>query len=426
MSPVTDLSDLHPGAPDVDLVSALVYWTTWVHRRVEAVELLEGERARRRVSVDLTVLPIAAPGLPEQVVVPLATAAKRTMRRLDVVDDTGRSLPILGAEDNGVLSAAFLADLIASETGEVDDQLREALQEVVQADAPVAARVAAGLVRRYGLAGTLSQEFLVRLAHEFVLFALLPAERAGSRLVVKYSYHWETNELAMRTSGWQRVAASLGLRPYPVALEISAVDTAASVHIEIPAPPGLRCVDMVVSDDDEGGVLVRDDGGGTVAHAHARFGPMVRYVTATARFDPDRAGLHRMITWAAFGIAVLFVTTGLRLGAVASSPPGTPVSLLLFAPALLLTWLVRPGESALVARVVGPLRVVAIALATLLFLAGVALATEAGSPTSAPAGVVTVCWWVGATVSLVAGTVLAVGSFCIGRRARSGGARDER
>jgi len=407
------------------LASALVYWQSWCHRKVEAISLLEGERARRRVSVDLTVLDLRWPIAREvprwrrdrrQALVPLATIAKASMRRFDVIDDAGTGLPILGADDNGALGTAFLAQLISSESDRaLDEELRRKVSGVVLGEPQPATDLALALVEELGLRETVSEQFLVRLAQEFILFALVPPERIGSRMVIKYSYHWETGDLQPKR-GWRtalrdRTLAAIGWKPFALALEVGAPDTAQSVHIEIPAPVGLHCVDLTVSDGET--VFAVDRVVGTVAHAHATFAQDVGAVKATVRLDPDPTGVHRLVTLSAFAVAALLIVTGLRLDEVAADP-GTPVSLMLFGPALMLTLLVRPGENAVVAAIVGPLRYIAVGLAGLLFAGGVALGVGLSPRTLG------VAWWVGASVSVSSGIVLAVGSLAIVRRVHRG------
>lgn len=413
------------------LVSVLVFWSSWTHRKVDAVALLEGEQARRRVSLDLTVpalpWPLGTPGA-SHTLAPLATVRKAVMRQFDATDANGASIPVLSARENGGLSVAFLAALIAAETGhKATDADRADIEACVFESVPVSTQRAQSLVVRLGLEQTISEAFLLRLAEEFILFAVLPAAVAGTRTVVKYSYHWSaghpTTAGARLMDLGRRTAAGLGWSPYALEVQLGPPGAAASVHVEVQAPVGLRCVDLAVFDAAEI-VVASDTEAGTVAHTHVS--DERQPTRAVIRFDPDLAGLHRVVTWSAWGVALLLLATFWRLGAVALDP-GTPVGLLLFGPAILLTWLVRPGENAIVSAVVGPLRAIGLGLAGALF--GVAFALSIGFdglPHRPGWGDAVVVGWVGSIVmSVLTGIVLAIGRINVRARMTEGGTRDD-
>lgn len=415
MSDVKSGSAAGQGALVDELVPALVFGFDWAHRKVESVVLLEGDRARRRVSMDVTVpsLPWGPEAQePPQVLVPLGTFAKDDMRQFDATDETGGSVPVLAATDNANLATAFLIALIEAETEtEIPEVEKDEIRLCVESEFPTSLHVAQGLVRRLGLDDTISQEFLERLAAEFILFALLPAEMTGRRTVVKYSYHWTVRRPMrvrdrLRDVG-QRVLAGLGLRSYQLEIELGRPDNAMSLHLEVQAPAGLHCTGLTLFD--EAGVPVaRDSTNGMVSHTHAStYDAPVR---GTVRFDPDLEGIHRVVTWSAWGVAVLLLATRWRLNLVALDP-GTPVSLLLFGPALLLTWLVRPGENWIVSEVVGPLRAIALVLAGSLFAVAFGLSVGFDAPPFASrwGGLADIGWKAAIGVSVVAGTLLAIG-----------------
>lgn len=398
-----------------------------MHRKVEAVALLEGERARRRVSVDLTVpnLPWPADAAERRLhtVVPLATIAKSDMRQFDATDHTGASLPVLATADNGELSCAFLVALVEAEAGRfVDEVDRQSIKRCVFGHAPASTEEAESLIARYHLEETLSERFLLRLAEEFILFAVLPIGEVSTRRVLKYSYHWS----ATRTHGarehlrdlTRRMAAAAGWRPYSLDIELAAPATAASTHLEVQAPAGLHCVDLTLHDD-EGNEIVRDTESGSVAHAHTTHDRSA--ASGSVRFDPDLGGVHRLVTWSAWGVALLLVATRWRLNVVALDP-GTPVSLLLFGPALLLTWLVRPGENWIVSAIVGPLRVLALTLAGFLFAVGFGLSVGFDAPPYASrwGHLADIGWMLSIAVSVVSGMVLTIGRILIRHRLKRG------
>lgn len=96
---------------------AIALWDNWTHRKVESLNLLSGERARRRVSVDCTPpeIPwhetgILGSGIDQACLVPLALIRKGPpLKSLDVTDDSGRSIHILGRKANGLVAALSLA-----------------------------------------------------------------------------------------------------------------------------------------------------------------------------------------------------------------------------------------------------------------------------------------------------------------------------
>ncbi len=88
---------------------------TWIHRRVETLQLSVDGETRRRVSFDFTlpkdrsllqVTSVGVHGLElsqERVILPLCFMRKGTLVDLDVTDDSGRSLPVVSLGANGEL-----------------------------------------------------------------------------------------------------------------------------------------------------------------------------------------------------------------------------------------------------------------------------------------------------------------------------------
>jgi len=372
---------------------------------------MEGDRARRRVSMDVTVPPLPwgpEKGDPPQVLVPLGTFAKDDMRQFDATDETGASVPILTAVDNANLATAFLIALIEAEADQsIPEPERDEIRLCVESHAPLSTHAAEGLIRRLRLEDTISQEFLERLATEFILFALLPVATIGRRTVVKFSYHWTIRRRARMRDVGLRALAGLGLRSYQLEVELGRPDTAMSLHLEVQAPAGLHCTGLILFDAD-GTPVARDSTTGMVSHTHAS--TYEAPVRGTVRFDPDLDGIHRVVTWSAWGVALLLFATRWRLNTVALDP-GTPVGLLLFGPALLLTWLVRPGENWIVSYVVGPLRATALALAAMLFAVafGLSIGFDAPPYASRWGELADIGWKIAIGVSVVAGTLLAIG-----------------
>lgn len=412
------------------LVQVLLAWQEWTHRKVESVALLEGERARWRVSVDVTVPRVPWPlheQDPRHTLVPLATIAKTDMRQFDATNDGGSSLPVLGADDNGKVATLFLIALIEGETGRrLTSADTEIVEAVVYGLAPESTAAAGRLVSALGLQETFSSQFLDRFAEQFLLVGLVPLADAGSRRVLKFSYQWDARPRprggARLLDVFDRALAATGLRPYPLQLDLGAVDTARSHHLEVPAPTGLRCVDLTVLDG-LGRVVVADSTSATTAHVHT---PRDRgAATALVRFVPELFGIHRLVTWSAWGVAALLGLTYWRLPHLAVEP-GTPVALLLFGPALVLTLLTRPGENWIVAAVTGPLRALAVWLGATLFLAGFGLAAglHPASHDGRWSALADLVWTCSIGLSVVAGIVLVTGRQMIRYRYDAGGTAD--
>jgi hypothetical protein len=412
----------------VALVENLVGSSAWTHRRIESVALLEGERARWRVSSDVTVPELYWPlgtRKPPHTLVPLAMVAKSDMRQFDATDESGGTVPVLGSTDNQELSTLFLTTLFSAETGITPDRVdSQLIAEIVEGLAPLSADAARRLSSRHSLQSTLTSRFAFWLAEHFVLFAVLPASAVGTRRVVKFSFHWRTppvHGFRRLVDLFKRMAAAAGWRPYELWVELGVGPLAASKHLEVPAPAGIQCVDLTLYDH-TGQVVSVDRTHGSVGHAHV--GLEATASRATVRFDPDLSGLHQMVTWSAWATAALLLATYWRLASL-SKDPGTPVSLLLFGPALLLTFLVRPGENWLASAVTGPLRALAFVLAGSLFAAGFGL--SAGfhpAPHATHWGTFAdVGWRCAIVLSAASGIILAIGRVVVRRRHAKGVAR---
>lgn len=418
---------------DEDLGNALagymLDWPGWSHRRVESIALLEGERSRRRVSMDLTVPDLSWPpdaDEPAHTVVPVAAITKIDMRQFNATDAGGASVPILSSADNAMLSEVFIGALLAAETGvDLDQSDRDDIKAVVDGIPPASIERLEALVTRRGLGYTVTQQYLVTTAENFLLFALLPYESAGTRTVIKFSYQWSTEPRLTGYDWWKdralRIRAAIGFAPYGFRINLPDVQTAASNHLEVPAPPGLHSVDLVLYDVD-GDEVAADREPGTVAHARTTASRPAEY--GLVRFDPDVAGLHRIVMWSAWGVAALLYVTYARLSQVVSDP-GTPVSLLLFGPAILLTLLTRPGENWLVSAVISPLRVLAVVLAGFLFAVGFGLSTGFHpAPHSTFLGeAADIAWRASIIVSGLSGIILTIGQFLVRHRQKRGGVR---
>lgn len=409
------------------LVPSVLRWHGWCHRKVESLELLEGERARRRVSVDCTPPKLKSDLTSRQVPIPLTWIGKGQLRNFDVADASGQSLPVLGRRENAAVAIGLIMAILEGEEmdaslGETNRSIRSLVADVCLADASDA-QEAARRIRQMITLGELSDLLLSAATECFLLLVLIPVEMCGSRQVIKYSYHWEaatalsghsrrtlaSNMIAVAERAPKEVLAALGLRSQRIELELAAVDTAASYHLEVPCPQGLLSTGLESPDLETLGVS--DKYVSSVAHVH---GTYESYLHDPAARFPVRLDLSLSstgpigaVTLAAVGTAAIFVLAWALPGAMetlAERSDGAS-SLLLFGPALLFAVMVRPGENVVTSRIYRPLRGVAVLLSILLFIAGASLVGQLNEPW------MTFLWRGSAIVSgliailLVAGTV---------------------
>src|SRR5438270_5962089 len=93
----------------------IVNWRSWVHRRVEHIDLMDDARARHHTSIDFTL-----PSLPDErsdvthpqlTVIPLMLARKGILRHLSVRDENGRALVVLTRIQNEAIEVLLLTSL---------------------------------------------------------------------------------------------------------------------------------------------------------------------------------------------------------------------------------------------------------------------------------------------------------------------------
>jgi hypothetical protein len=192
-----------------ELLVLLRDWPAWTHRRVEHVTFLEEDFVRRRISVDLTVLPRAPQGWegvggPGARLLPLGLLRKGRLAEFDLRQEGGEAVPLLTSAQNGPLATEVLAaaaQLLASgpRTEPVPDGLRASLRTIAAGEVGEAIEAWRGL----GVAGeeqgverdwreTLAadgwfMELALNLARNFLVLASVVAAE-GERRVLKMSY----------------------------------------------------------------------------------------------------------------------------------------------------------------------------------------------------------------------------------------------
>lgn len=400
---MSGINDVTPSAKVLRLIgrplaAAMLDWSAWVHRKVESLSLLEGERARRRVSVDCSPVPIPWPDPSKssralsqsqstQSVVPLALMRKGPIRDLDVVGDSGQILPVLTRSENALLAAAAMLVLIeasvprGSLTGRVGGRrIRDAVWSRVWGVAhsePVTAEAEArSLVVDFGLNETV-EAIMMDLADNFVLCALIPSTQVGRRQVIKFSYHWDGVRRPSLGYYLRLAFAGIGYCSTRMLVEVPGVETANSYHLEVPAPLGLLVSDISPSDR----VAGRWPAPGPIGHAHASRDYSGKPVAAVYLRLAGSGLLTTMFLYLVLAAGLLslmrFYPEALENAAMNTDAVTALVTL---APALLFGLASRRSESSIVSRLLLPLRSIA-GLLSAYFLGLSALLIFAGQQT---------------------------------------------
>lgn len=373
------------------VLGSIIDWPAWIHRKVESIDLVPGDAARRRVSFDCTPPELADHEFPlpgssgSSALVPLTLMAKQLLKTLDVEDDSGRSLPLVGSTTNATLAASaliFMAWIQLDGNHKRVLSLWPRIWEVVSGEPETASLRAAELVAELKF-DSVAELIFGELASSFVLFVAIPRERRGERQVFKLSYRWrsvvDTGGLVQSVKRWLGIwAAGHGLKGVPFTLESGSMYTARSYHLEVVAPPGLkaRSLELPYGESGEPSLTL---GSSDVIHAKAAYSRFGNTTTkAEVVFDIDPKGAISHLFWTLVGISALF----LALLAIPNAArtllrsPDAATALLLFVPALLVALNARQAENVLAARLLAPLRVDAILISTLLFASGACLVLD--------------------------------------------------
>ncbi len=190
---------------------------SWVHRRVDRLELESSGSLRRHVSVDLTPpARLGISGSKDRIQIPLGLARKGPLRGFDARGDEG-PLPLLEAGANGELALDLLLSLARRAFDralparpEFEAACRAVVFTDFRAELPIgfgSANEAADRGRRLQVLADLTmplppgvtmesqQGFLAfarRLSESFLMIVEVPEGLRGTRTIVKYSYLEET------------------------------------------------------------------------------------------------------------------------------------------------------------------------------------------------------------------------------------------
>lgn len=399
------------------VLDAILSWRDWSHRKVESLDLLSGAKGRRRVSVDCTPSdigwPLRADHDTQEMVVPLTLMGKRTLRDLDVSDDAGRSVPILGSRSNGLLSAVAMAFVVFATLDRDIARTRAhwpRVYEIATLPPPEAAAVVDALLKDVQL-----DEFIARVFRDFadcfLLTLVLPTQRAASRQVLKYSYHWEISPIK---SMFLRVASGFGWRPFEVGVELGALYSTSSYHFECAVPSGL-IASKVTLPIDRFGVAREVYGDTQVAHANGQYDfGTDRDERAVLKFDLDKTLLLPRVLWSSLAVCTLFTLMLVLPGVYQSliSQRDAATALLLFIPAFIVALNARNPENVIVGGLLLPLRIYSVGIALSLFLSGAIIVLDEDAE-------LTRSWWLGSAIFAGLGfvaTLIGWIRLCVGGR----------
>lgn len=414
---------------DDQFVGAILHFlllkqSSWVHRRVETIEVLDEVSVGRRVSIDLTLrsdLDAFSPQGSEAIgMLPLTMLRKRTLRNFDLRDRQGMPLPMLTKEDNARYAAA---SLIVNAEGILKTALPPDLERALRAivgDRPPGSTDAFEYLknraaspsdpRRAELRTLLAEESFLdhasALSENFVLLAAQELE-LDRRQLFKLSYEEPSGD----EDGLDRAKSMmvrLGWRRKTIVIDVPTVSFSASFHFEVQAPPDLE-IDAASlrfeaeNEGDEAPAEILDDNRER-AHLYAPGVPAGITAQAVIYLRRRRDGYLAAAFLTGLLITALLAAGLARLDQISSPAQSqTAATLLLVVPTLLAAYIVRPGEHRLATRVLLGLRLLVIVEAA---CAVVATGLLAGGFTGSE---LKCAWTVDLVVSAVATAALMVG-----------------
>ncbi len=327
------------------------------------------------------------------------------MRDLDVLDADARPMSVLGRREDGEFALAALLAIYRSEIGEVSRALRETLREIVGSERAAGVRVAEDLLdRERCVDGTnvnldaiseLTALWTRDLAANFLLIGLLPANRAGTRQVLKWSANWHIEPGAMK--GGRQIAVAAGRDVAEIELPVRGAASAASFHLEVHLPPELAVARLELPPRTPGEApACVDESGNPVAHVHAEYEEVPEQQDALIHVTVPWSGLRVTATVSVVLTGIMFLLGIVLPGAtdaLRSSGEGA-AALLLVAPALMIAFSTRSQESIAVSRLLAPLRSVTVGCALLLVAAAASVVGGLERPWY------DILWCVGAVLSV--------------------------
>jgi hypothetical protein len=350
----------------------LLHWAKWVHRRVETIEFVDDERIRRSMSIDFTMLDTPMFGqLAEEfavVPIPLMFMRKGLLRNFSMVDEEGRSLPLLTREQNTNVGRTALSKLLTLVLGEDRQESAEGYVDDItllirlpssEAQAPFA-RIR-DRVRSEDTSNTVIRDDFIALstdlATNFVVATPLPYS-PGARRIVKVAFE-EDIKLSSGEGRGSKSALSLGVP----------VGSAGSYHIQVHAPAGLEFTDKSKARLME---VVPDR---KLLIGYASEEKQGDFDEVVVDFDLARRGLSEaafiislVTTLMLFGGLAARLALGIRESSEAAS------AVIVAVPGIFATYVAGPGEHPLVRQFAFSKQVRILASAAISFLSAITLA----------------------------------------------------
>lgn len=410
------------------LVDAINEWPVWVYRRVDSIHPLEGARGRLRHSMDC--IPPADPRLAYdkgerayqdiddvhgQLMVPLAFITKGVMRNLDITQNDGTPISLIGSEEACELMVEVLLGALVKSGVDETPALRSAMGSLITSVAEENFQKTKNLIsqKTWGwwdeekLWGTEveldgpTKDLLMNLSTDFVLIGLIPASTTGTRQILKFSYFWvvDPEQMGYFSRAWDGLLTAFRITPWELSVPMHMPAQTRSYHLEFQVPPELdirelRLPEGLDSEDNRVRYPV-DDSRIPVAHAHARFDKDPEE-SAKVQLIVPRRGIWVAALIASILTSTIFLSALLLPNAMETlqGVGGNAAALLLAAPAVFVSFLVIPKEPIFSSRMLNPLRSIVGICALLLMMMAASLVGELRQP------FLCIFWWIGATVAI--------------------------
>jgi hypothetical protein len=372
----------------VGFAALLTRQAGWRHRRVETITVLSHEQVRRSVSVDFTVPEEhrAAVRLADgQWIVPLAVLAKRELVHFDLRTEDETAVPLMRSDEVQSVARELLYLMVDLDLDGDDFDAGPLIERVLAAgpqDADVVGAEVDELAERLPGFAALAAP----LTRGFLLCAVL--DDVSRRRVIKFAY----DEPLARPGRWSHFYGTSGCTE------------AASYHVELAVPVGMRARTSEMIDNRSGEVLAegpRDadrPGLHYVAESGTRMEPGLRVHYAT-----ERGGFlvpAALVAWV-IALELAFPWLFADLSGLATSG-GPAIAVLLSSSAVFSSLVLRAGEHPLVPLILAPYRM-CLAAATLAAVAAGAVLAFRGTSATLDA-----TWGIGALVAVLAAGILSI------------------
>lgn len=343
----------------------------WVHRKVQRYGFAVPGIVRVENILDLTLdRRLAIPGTHKRLVVPISLVAKIPLLAFEASSPSGGSMAILrAAECTDYAQKMMLSVLEHAKVSLIFASPDEKPLAFIDCDEAFADAKLKFFRRRINTSGATKQgvEIVMQmarlLAYNRLLLAEFPVTSLEQRCTVAFSYSLEL-----------KARRGIGLHDFDkYQFVIDDPGFASSLHQEVMNPAELKTSSIFIEYSKEDGRLRQafTDGGSAnrIAHVYARDVPRISQASLEFRLRPNSTGLLNF-TWmslAVIGLLTLFMIivrfgeTGafLRLDWLQTNS----AAVVLVGPALLLSWLARAPEHAVVTRALTRLRIVNVLLA---------------------------------------------------------------